>query len=157
MKKVVWILIGLLAGAGIALLVLVWQSQKATAPPTAQNLTDQSAKQENPVATQQSPGRYKEYASADIGAEGYDATILFFHAPWCPECRGFDQAINKGDVPAGIQILKIDYDSSQELKKKYGVTIQSTFVRVDADGDKQRLWTGYGKNKSIDAILENTK
>jgi thiol-disulfide isomerase/thioredoxin len=107
------------------------------------------------VASQ--PGRYIAYSEAVRADAGYSTTIIFFYAAWCPECRGFDQAINSGTIPAGVQILKVDYDSSQALRQRYGVTIQSTFVRVSSKGDKQTLWTGYGKEKSVDAILENTK
>lgn len=111
----------------------------------------------NQAAPSLSAGRYIDYSADAIKSEGYDVTILFFHAPWCPECRAFDTAIKQGTVPQGIQILKIDYDSSQDLRQRYGVTIQSSFVRVDKDGNKQKSWSGYGKEKSIDAIIENTK
>ncbi len=102
-------------------------------------------------------GRYADYSSASLDAAGYDTTIIFFHASWCPECRGFEKAIQANSIPDGVQILKADYDSSQELRQKYGVTIQSTFVRIDATGAKLASWTGYGKDKSIDAIIENTR
>lgn len=103
-------------------------------------------------------GRYVDYSQDILNKEcsGYSRTILFFYAPWCPECRGFEKAIKSSEVPPGTQILKVDYDSSTELKKKYGVTIQTTFVRVDDNGEKIKLWTGYGKEKSINLILENT-
>jgi hypothetical protein len=52
---------------------------------------------------------------------------------------------------------KIDYDSATDLRKQHGVTIESTFVRVDPAGERVKLWSGYGKDKSVDAILENTK
>lgn len=103
-------------------------------------------------------GRYVDYSDEILSEKcsGYNKTILFFYAPWCPECRGFDQAIKASTVPGGTQILKVDYDSSTDLKKKYGVTIQTTFVRVDENGEKVKLWTGYGAEKSLDLILENT-
>lgn len=105
-------------------------------------------------------GRFADYSEKNLqvgeDCPAYSETILFFHAPWCPECRGFEKAIARDDIPAGVQILKVDYDSSTDLKKKYGVTIQSTFVSVDSDGNKLKLWSGYGKSKSVDAILEST-
>ncbi|MFE6510977.1 thioredoxin family protein [Nocardioides sp. NPDC057767] len=102
-------------------------------------------------------GRYADYSAAAVAEDCYTDTILFFHAPWCPECRGFEEAIKRGEVPEGAQILKVDYDSATDLRKKYEVTIQSTFVRVDASGARVRLWSGYGQDKSVDAILENTQ
>jgi thiol-disulfide isomerase/thioredoxin len=104
-----------------------------------------------------SAGRYQTYEPGLVDDEGYATTILFFYAGWCPECRGYDQAITAGSIPSGVQILQVTYDDAQDLRKKYGVTIQSTFVRVDASGDKQVLWNGYGRDKSLNAILENTQ
>lgn len=55
------------------------------------------------------------------------------------------------------QILKVDYDSRQDLRQKYGVTKQSTFVELDDDDDDHDhdIWVGYGQKKSINAILRN--
>ncbi|GGU29001.1 thioredoxin family protein [Nocardioides albus] len=102
-------------------------------------------------------GRYSDYSEAAVAEECYTDTILFFHASWCPECRGFEEAIKSGDVPDGAQILKVDYDTATDLRKKHEVTIQSTFVRVDSSGEPVKLWSGYGEDKSVDAILENTQ
>ena len=104
-----------------------------------------------------SPGRYEQYNASLVDDAGYSTTILFFYAAWCPECRAYDQAINAGDLPDGVQILRVTYDDAQDLRQKYGVTIQSTFVRVNSAGEKQVLWNGYGKDKSVTTILENTK
>jgi len=102
-------------------------------------------------------GRYQDYSSELVDDSGYQTTILFFYAGWCPECRGYDKAIEGATLPPGVQILQVNYDDAQDLRQKYGVTIQSSFVRVDAAGNKQVLWSGLGKEKSLDAILENTK
>ncbi|MCA9330575.1 thioredoxin family protein [Candidatus Saccharibacteria bacterium] len=120
-----------------------------------------------PVTTRQSsnserttglaPGKYANYSESALGANGYTTTVLFFYATWCPECKGFDHAISSSDIPDGVQILRIDYDQAQRLRQKYGVTIQTTFVNVDAAGNERHKWVGYGQEKTIDAILENTK
>ncbi|SDK81035.1 Thioredoxin [Nocardioides sp. YR527] len=102
-------------------------------------------------------GRYVDYSETAVAEECYTDTILFFHASWCPECRAFEKAIENGTVPKKAQILKVDYDSATDLRKKYEVTIQSTFVRVDTTGERVKLWSGYGQDKSVDAILENTR
>ena len=87
----------------------------------------------------------------------YRKTILFFHAPWCGDCQAFDKVLREGPIPAGVQILKVDYDSRQDLRQKYGVTKQSTFVELDDDDDDHNhdIWVGYGQEKSINAILRN--
>ncbi len=100
-------------------------------------------------------GRYELYTTEAVSATGYDKTVLFFHASWCPECRAFEQAINDSTIPAGVQILKVDYDTSVDLRQEYGVTLQSTFVSVSDDGAEVSKWVGYGKDKSVEAILEN--
>ncbi|MFD7074867.1 thioredoxin family protein [Nocardioides sp. NPDC059952] len=119
--------------------------------------TAESTPAETPAEEPVCEGRYADYSDAAVAEECYTDTILFFHAPWCPECRGFEEAIKSGEVPAGAQILKVDYDSATDLRKQHGVTIQSTFVRVDPAGETVKLWSGYGQDKSVDAILENTQ
>lgn len=106
----------------------------------------------------QNSGRYLDYAEASATDRSYGKTILFFHASWCSECKAFDKVLREGPIPAGVQILKVDYDSRQDLRQKYGVTKQSTFVELDDDDDDDRdhdIWLGYGKEKSINAILKN--
>lgn len=157
MKKVVlWIFVAaVLGGLGMGVLVAVNRADKVVAPvltPIARLVPS-----DTPPNQQVTAGRYADYSSEAAKEAAYSSTILFFYAPWCPECRAFDKAIQSGDVPSGVQILKVDYDSSQALRQTYGVTIQTTFVRVDTNGTKQALWTGYGKDKSVSAIIENTK
>ncbi len=121
--------------------------------------TDESTKKDQPKDSEKvakADGRYVDYEASKVSAKGYERTLLFFHAPWCPECQAFDKAIKNGQIPAGVQILKVDYDSNKDLRQKYGVTVQTTFVRVDANGNKQSAWKGYG-SASLDALLENTK
>lgn len=156
MKKVIlWIfVVAVIGGLAIGVLLAVNRANKVAAPVS----TPVAPVPSNTSPNQQAiAGRYADYSSEAAKKAVYSSTILFFYAPWCPECRAFDKAIQSGDVPSGVQILKVDYDSSQALRQTYGVTIQTTFVRVDTNGTKQALWTGYGKDKSVSAIIENTK
>lgn len=122
------------------------------------DITDTSKTTQSETSTiKTAAGRYQTYSADLLNDTGYPSTILFFYAAWCPECRAFDQSISGGTIPDGVQILRVTYDDSQDLRQKYSVTIQSTFVRVNASGDKQVLWSGYGKDKSISTIIENTK
>jgi thiol-disulfide isomerase/thioredoxin len=61
--------------------------------------------------------------------------ILFFHAQWCPACRTLEKDILSHEIPKNVQILKTDFHSYPELKKKYGVLTQHTLVEVDAEGN----------------------
>jgi thioredoxin 1 len=80
---------------------------------------------------------YMNYDAAKVSealAAG-QKVALFFHASWCPSCRALDSAINSSlsTIPADALIVKVDYDTSTELRKKYGVTSQHTTVLIDKD------------------------
>lgn len=87
-------------------------------------------------------GSYEPYGAEKIALAEKGKVVLFFHAPWCPNCRTIDADIFKSTVPDGVTILKVDYDSSTDLKKKYGVTTQHTFVQVDKQGLVIKKWSG---------------
>lgn len=71
----------------------------------------------------------------DEALKSWQKVVLFFHASWCPSCRALDSAINAdlSSIPADALIVKVDYDMSTEMKKKYGVTSQHTTVLIDKD------------------------
>ncbi|MFA5877664.1 MAG: thioredoxin family protein [Candidatus Paceibacterota bacterium] len=89
-------------------------------------------------------GLYEAYAPEKLARAEAGDVVLFFHASWCPSCRGLNADIEKNvsAVPAGVTILKTDYDKETELKKKYGVTYQHTLVQVDKDGNLIKKWSG---------------
>lgn len=68
--------------------------------------------------------------------------VLFFHAAWCPYCRNADAAFRArtAELPKDVALLKVDYDAAKDLKSKYGVTSQHTFVQIDADGNAVTKW-----------------
>lgn len=162
--KYLWIVVAIiLIGGGLvaALMLKPLETSMKTASPssdTRQTSTTPDSEESVDVTDTPSlqPGRYTDYQSDQLAAEGYNETILFFFAPWCPECRAFQEAIQASSLPDGVQVLKVDYDSSDDLKARYEVTLQSTFVSVADDGSLLSKWVGYGKDKSISAILENT-
>jgi thioredoxin 1 len=77
---------------------------------------------------------YDETKVSEALASG-QKVALFFHATWCPSCKALDKAINSeiSSIPSNALIVKVDYDSSTEMKKKYGVTSQHTTVIIDKD------------------------
>lgn len=162
MKTLAWIIgVSIVVGAAlVAVLVFGPKSETEVASnidtPTATN-TPSSATEPEPVNSEPlAEGRYVEYSSGAVAVSGYPETILFFHADWCPECRVFEQAIKAEAIPDGIQILEVDYDTNQDLRQQYEVTLQTTFVKVNQAGERQSLWVGYGRDKSLDIVLENT-
>ncbi len=158
-KIVIAISLILLVSIGAFLLL----QKEGKAPAASEADANSTASSENKVGQDEgdpalvAEGRYTNYSETELANSSYNQTIVFFYAPWCPECRAFKTTINEGQIPNRVQILETDFDSSTNLKKKYGVTLQSTFVRVDGSGNLQKKWVGYGKDKSLATILENLK
>lgn len=98
-------------------------------------------------------GSYLEYSS-DIIQNTKGRKLLFFHAPWCPQCRAIENDINEQGVPESWNIIKVDYDSSQDLRQKYGVTIQTTFVEVDNSGELIKKYVAY-EEPTLSAVTRN--
>lgn len=96
-------------------------------------------------------GSYEAYAPEKLVRAETGDVVLFFHASWCPSCRGLNTDIeaNVSSIPAGVSILKVDYDKETELKKKYGVTYQHTLVQVDTDGTLIKKWSGSSKLSTL--------
>ncbi len=80
--------------------------------------------------------------------------IYFFHASWCPICQGIEKEINADTsrIPAGVTLIKTDFDSSTDLRKKYGVTVQYTFVQVDNDGNEVAQWSASSLSDAVAGI-----
>ena len=94
---------------------------------------DESAAEATADATTDSPGAYVDYSeSALAAAEG--TRVLFFHATWCPQCRALDDDIVAQGVPDGVTVLKVDYDTQQDLRQRYDVRQQTTVVALDDSG-----------------------
>ncbi len=91
---------------------------------------------------------YLDYSEDLIGKS--DKTVLFFHATWCPSCNSADKNI-KATWVEDFLLLKTDYDSNLELRKKYWVTTQHTFVRINSAWEVVKKWSG---GNSVDDIKE---
>lgn len=112
-------------------------SASADAPkPSSAGSSPQGAARDGYVA-------YSEYA-ADPAAFSAGPVVLFFHADWCPKCRETDANLTADltSLPEGLTVVKLDFDGETGLRQKYGVTVQHTFVQIDADGEKLDAWTG---------------
>ena len=77
--------------------------------------------------------------------------VLFFHASWCPTCQATETALKSSGVPDGLTVVKVDYDAATELKQKYGITQQHTFVQIDGAGMSVKKWTGTKDGAAIKA------
>jgi thiol-disulfide isomerase/thioredoxin len=95
---------------------------------------------------------YDEFQSDEAAfAEG--DVVLFFHASWCPKCQETEENLNASGVPDGLTVVKVDFDSSTQLRQQYGVTLQHTFVQIDAEGNQVAKWNG---SYTADDIVSET-
>ncbi|TXG77895.1 thioredoxin, partial [Patescibacteria group bacterium] len=145
MSKKTMIILALLLSLIVAVLFVVFRHDNAAAPsdtqtsaPAAASTTDTATSQE----TSAQQGEYVPYSEAAV-AQTSNTKVLFFHAPWCPQCRQLDADITEKGVPAGVTIFKVDYDTNQALRQKYGVTIQTTLVTVDDQGQLIKKYVAY--------------
>lgn len=110
------------------------------------NATDNKSDDEKESASQaETSSEYITLADFDADKSKYDdyRKVYFFHASWCPTCKGIDDGLNSdlAALPKDTVIIKTDYDTENELKKEYGVTTQTTFVEVDNSGKELKKFT----------------
>lgn len=128
---------------------------KESEPMESKGSDDMAAGDTEPAAA--ASGAYitlAEYeGSKDMYAEG--DVVLFFAADWCSTCQEATENLeaDPAAIPAGLAIVRVDYDNSDELKQKYGVTVQHTFVQVDAEGNELAKWSG---SVTADQIAKQT-
>lgn len=99
--------------------------------------------------------RYVDYSDRAF-AEADDARrVYFFHAGWCPTCRtahrNFTRNVDR--IPGDVVVFRVDYDSNRELRRRFGVTYQHTYVLVDEEGELVRRWSG----GDIDQLIRNLR
>lgn len=115
------------------------QAPMATEPTATETVPSE---EQIPETTSSQPGTYVDYSDSVIAStEG--TKILFFHAPWCPQCRALEASIKSSQIPSNVTIIKVDYDTHQTLRQKYGVTIQTTLVKVDDNGSLVKKYVAY--------------
>lgn len=106
--------------------------------------TSQPTTPETDLDSADPPGLYVAYTDQDFSQRSDKRRLLFFHAQWCPQCRALDASIaSEMTLPEDVVIYKVDYDDRQDLRQKYGVTIQTTVVLVDENGDKTDSYVAY--------------
>lgn len=95
--------------------------------------------------------RYQVYTNSSFDAVKGNRRVLYFHADWCPICRHLDKEFQSraSEIPGDVYVFKTNYDREVQLKQKYGVTYQHTFVLVDKNGNAIKKWNG----GSFDEVL----
>lgn len=90
------------------------------------------------------PASFVSYEDYQAAKDKYtdSKVVLFFNAKWCPACQAITKSLtaNPGQLPAKTTVVSVDYDSHTDLRQQYEVTMQHTFVQIDAQGMAQRTW-----------------
>lgn len=82
-------------------------------------------------------------------------TVLFFKANWCPSCNSAAKNFSENlDKLEGVNLVVVNYDTSKDLQKKYGVTYQHTFVQVASDGAAIVKWNGGSTTKLLEKVVK---
>lgn len=95
--------------------------------------------------------RYADYSPQAFEESNDKKRVYFFHASWCPTCKVANEEFssNPDGIPEDIVLFKTDYDTENDLKKRYGITYQHTFVQVDENGNEVAKWNGGGISELI--------
>lgn len=117
---------------------------KVTQATTADSMDNKMDTGEKMMDKTQTGARYIDYTKEAFDTAFGSKRVIFFHAKWCPTCKAANIAFtsNVSQIPEGVVIFKTDYDTESELKKKYGITYQHTFVQVDTSGNELAKWNG---------------
>lgn len=121
------------------------QETATTSTPEVQTSAPAPAASSPSATTAPISGNWVTLADYDKAPETYHAAgdvVLFFNATWCPTCQETVKSLDAKGTPPGLTVVSVDYDSNQDLRQKYGVTVQHTFVVVDEDGQQQKKFTG---------------
>ncbi|HVI69106.1 MAG TPA: thioredoxin domain-containing protein [Magnetospirillaceae bacterium] len=149
---VVAMVITLVIAAGFAFLLM---RDKPANVPIMQGVVEDTnpVPEPEPPAEQKTPGAYKIYSPEAVAATK-GTKILFFYAAWCPQCRQLDGQITAGPLPDNVTIFKVDYDTNQSLRQKYGVQLQTTMVKIDDNGNSLQKFVAYD-NPTLASLIEN--
>ena len=145
---------------GMLAVITGGNSQETAAPETENSVVSNSDTSPAPTTSieeKNSGGKYIEYDEQAIANASGTQRVLFFHAEWCSTCRFYESDIEKAGVPEGITIIKASYDNEPELRKRYNVNIQSTFVLLNDDETAVRTWPFASGLKDANDLYENVK
>jgi len=114
------------------------------------NRDTEVVEQAEALPVQDNPGMFTEYSEAKLADSDGDV-VLFFGANWCPTCVSLEKDINANSdkIPADLTIMRLEYNTNDELEEKYGVTYQHTLVIVDNEGNMIDKWVGGNDLESI--------
>ena len=83
---------------------------------------------------------YLNYSEERLENSSKNNIVLFFHADWCSTCKNFEEQVLTEKIPEDILILKVNYDKESDLRRKYNIVTQTSFVLVDSDWKLKKRW-----------------
>lgn len=155
-KKIVFLLTTVVILVAIGyFLVSSGKSNNSVGSNSQQVASGQTNGRQNPEFSKRYIGYSPENLKEALNNGG--KAVIFFHAGWCPTCQAAERDFkaNFDKVPKNVTILRTDYDTSTQLKLKYNVAYQDTFVEVDSQGNEVVKWNSGGQG--ILALLANLK
>ena len=109
------------------------------------------------TTTLTNPGTYAQGDQSTIDTLTNEAkkVILFFYANRCPTCQALDKDIqlNANKIPTDVAIVKVDYDTQEQLKLKYDIKSQNTIVYLD--NTQKALASKAGGIIALDEVIKN--
>lgn len=150
-KKVLYIFAGLLMSLGVGFFYI--SGNREDTKTATKTEPEPSAITDQLDTVSASKGNYLDY-KADLVQSTSGKRVLFFHAPWCSQCKELDESIKNGKIPEGVTIFKTDFDSSQKLRQQYGVTLQTTLVLLDDNGNLSKKYVSY-EEPNLEAVIKN--
>jgi len=153
------LLIGIVLVAVIGVIAVIFLSQNKNTDKNTSMATSSDIKEE--VMEEKSDkmmaedSRYVDFTAQKFEEAKDKKRVYFFHASWCPTCKVVNKEFseNSTGIPEDVMIFKTDYDTENELKKKYNITYQHTFVFVDENGSEIKKWNGGG----LAELVQNTQ
>lgn len=87
-------------------------------------------------------GTYEAYSPGAIGYAALGEVVLFFYTASCPACVHLDKDIvtNAARIPKDVKILKVNYDTEEALKQKYGLSSPHILIQVSSEGNRITQW-----------------
>lgn len=116
-------------------------------------MEDKEIMTDNEEVMMKKEGKFVAYSAEEVASTSGNK-VLFFHASWCPSCTGAATNLSAKTAPEGLNVFKVDYDSSTDLKTKYGIVSQHTFVQIDDNGTMVKRWFGSRNYSDILAELQ---
>lgn len=102
-------------------------------------------------------GEWKSFDNSEFAAAQKEGktVVLDFHADWCGTCRKQKTILSglmKEEKFKGTLGFTVDYDSAADLKKRFGVSKQSTLI-VFKGGKEVARSTGVTDKDEITALV----